>query len=91
MTTAEEFVAQAQHVHVVGDAQVAAHLVLFDVNGGNDDDNLHLVAQMHEHLELAVRFETRQYAAGMVVIEQLAAELHVKFVPEVRNAFLDVF
>ncbi len=88
--TALEFLAEAQYVHIVGDAQVVADLVLLDVDGGDDDDDLHFIAQLHQHLELAVRLETRQHAAGVEIVEQFAAEFHVKFVPEMRNAFFDV-
>ena len=39
-SAAHELVAQTQHVDVVGDAEVAAHLVLLDVDRADDDDNL---------------------------------------------------
>ena len=70
---------------------VIADFVFLDIDSGYDDDDLHLIAQLHEHLELAVRFEARQHAAGVEIVEQLAAEFHIKFVTEMRNAFLDVF
>ena len=86
-----EFVAQAQHVHVVGDAQVIADLVFLNVDGADHDDDLEVVLQLVEHLELAVRLESRQDAAGVVVVEELAAELHVQLVAELGDAVLDVF
>ena len=85
-----ELVPQAQHVHVVGDAQVAADLVLLDVHGADHDDDFKIVLQLVEHLELAVRLEPGEHAAGVVVVKQLAAEFHVQFVAELGDALLDV-
>ena len=68
-----ELVAQAEHVFVVGDAQVGAHLILLDVFGTDDDDYLDAVAQLGKHAQLAVRLEPREYARGMMVVKELAA------------------
>ena len=57
-TAVQEGVPEAEDVHVVGDAQVAPHLVLLDVHGADDDDDLRVVLHLHQHLELAVRLET---------------------------------
>ena len=46
--------------------------------------------ELLEHAQLAVGLETRQDAAGMVVVEQLAAQLQIEFARELRNAFLNV-
>ena len=45
-TTVHEGFAQAEHVHIVGDAEVAAYLVLLDVDGADDDDDFSLVAKL---------------------------------------------
>ena len=87
----QEFIPEAKDVHVIGDAQVLAHLVLLDVNCADDDDNLYVVLELHEHLELTVRLETGEYAAGVKVVEEFAAKLHVQLVAESGDAFLDVF
>ena len=86
-----EHLAQAQHVLVVGDAQVAALLVLLDVRGTDDDDYLRIVLQLREHLQFAVGLEARQDTTGVVVVEKLTAEFKVKFVSELGDALLDVF
>ncbi len=88
---AAKLVAQAQHVVVVGDAKVGTHLVLLDVAGTDGDDNLGVVAQLHQHLQLTIWFKTRQYATGVIVVEQLAAKFKIELVAELRDAFLDVF
>ena len=74
---AHELVAQAEHILVVGDAEVGAHLVLLHVFRVHHDDDLYALAQLSEHAELRVGLEARQYARGVVVVEELSAELHV--------------
>ena len=86
----DEFIPEAQHVHVISDAEVASDLIFLDVYGTDDNDDFGIVFHLKEHLELAVRLKSRQDAAGMVVVKQLPAELHVKFVTELRNPLLDV-
>ena len=43
---AHELVAQAKDIHVIGDAEIAADLVLFNVNGTDDDDDLAVVDEL---------------------------------------------
>ena len=74
---AHELVAQAEHILVVGDAEVGAHLVLLHVFRVHHDDDLYALAQLSEHAELRVGLEAGQYARGVVVVEELSAELHV--------------
>ena len=83
--------AQAQYIFIVGDAEVAAYLVFLNVVGADNHDNFSLVAQLQEHLQLAVRLETGKHATGVVVVKEFAAKLEVKFVSEFGNAFLDAF
>ena len=49
-----EFPDEPENVRVVGDAEVAADLIFFDILCGYDDDDLRLVCQLHEHLELGI-------------------------------------
>ena len=85
-----EGVDEAQHVQVVGDAVVAAHLAAHDVFGADDDDDLGLVLQLQQHLQLGVRLETGQHTGGVVVIEQLAAEFQIQLVVELCDPLADV-
>ena len=87
---AHEFVAQPQHVFVVGDAEVGANFVLFDVFGTDNDDNLDTLAQLGEHSELGVGLEAWQHARGVVVVEEFSAEFHVELAVELGDALLDV-
>ena len=86
-----EHLAQAQHILIVGDADVAAHLVLLNVDGTDDNDDFGIVFQLHQHPQLAVGLETRQHPAGVEIVEKLASKLQIELVPEFRNALFDVF
>ena len=79
---APEGVDQPQHVHVVGDAQVPADLVLLDVPRADDDDDFRLVLHLQQHLHLAVGQKAGQNPGGVVVVEKLASKLHVKLAPK---------
>ena len=77
-----DVVDQAQHLHVVADAQVGAHLGLFNVACADAEDDLGLVAQLVQQPDLAVHIKAGQHPGGMVVVEQLAAELQIQLALE---------
>ena len=87
---AAEQVNQAQHILVIGNAEVTTSLVFLDVVCVDRDDNLDIVGDALEHAELAVRFKTRQHAARMIVIEQLTAKLQIELATKLRDALLNV-
>ena len=89
-TVAAEQVDQAQNVLVIGNAQVTASLVLLDVVRVNGDDDLNVVGYALEHAKLAVRLKTRQHAARVIVVKQLAAKLQIEFAAKLRDALLNM-
>ena len=84
-----EGIDQAQGVLVVSDAQVAADLAGLDIIGVDRDEDLFLVLHFQEHLHLAVRLETRQDAARMVVVEELAAQFQVELAAKLVDPLHD--
>ena len=80
---------QTESVIVVGDAEIAANLVLFDGICTDDNNDFRLVLQLLQHLELDVRGKAGKNPGCVVVIEQLAAEFQIEL-PEMGHAFLDV-
>ena len=89
-TDAAEGVDETEHIHIIGDAEVGADLVLLNVAGRDNDDDFCVVLHLAQHANLAVGREAGQHAARVVVVKQLAAELEVQLAAEVRDALLDV-
>ena len=70
---------QTQHVLVVGYAKVGTLLVLLDVGGTDNDNNLDAVANFLKHAQFAVGHKARKHTAGMMVVEKLAPKFEVQF------------
>ena len=87
---APENIHEPQHVLIVADAQVAPDLLLLDVSGADDHHDLHVVPDGGQHADLAVRLESRQHPGGVVIVEQLAAELDIQLVAELLPPGPDV-
>ena len=85
-----ESVHQTQAVVVVADTEVTAQLVLFNVVRADRDHDLHIVAQLLEHADLAVGLKTGQHTRGMKVVKELAAELQIQFPAEERDALANM-
>ena len=86
-----KLIAQTKHIFVVSDAEVGTDLILFDIIGAHHNDDLDRVAQIAQHAELGVGFETRQNARGMVVIKQFATQFHIELAIKLGNALTNVF
>ena len=84
-----EVVHDAEGVGVVGDAEVGADLLAFDVARIDTDHDVDLVLQALEQFELDVRVEAGQDARGVIVVGELAPEFDVKFVLEPPGAAED--
>ena len=85
-----EGIDQAQHVHIVGDAVVTAHLVGDDVLGADDDDDLGLLLELQKHLQLGIRLKARQHAGRMVVVKQLAAKFQIELIVKLGDTLPDM-
>ena len=53
-----EHITQAQNIFIIGNAKVATHLITLDILRTDDNDNLGIIAQLHEHAQLTVGMET---------------------------------
>ena len=74
---AAESVNEAEHIRVIGNAEIAAHLTLFDIGGVDHDHDFSLLFELKEHINLAVRLESRQHTRGVIVIKQLTTQLQI--------------
>ena len=88
---APEHVNQPDHVPVVGNSQIPPDFVLFYVVGIDDNHHLHLILQLQQHPEFAVRLEARQHPGRVVVIIELAAEFQIQLSSKSGNPLPDVF
>ena len=87
---AAEHIDQPDHVPVIGNAQVTPDLVFLDIVGVDGDDHLHLILQLQQHSQLAVRLKSRKHPGGMVVVIELAAELQIQLAAENGNPLPDM-
>ena len=84
-----QVVDELEGVGVVGDTEVGAHLLAFDVPGVNAQDDVDLVLQLLEEAHLDVGIVARQDPRRVVVVEELAAELQEELVAELPDALED--
>ena len=82
---AAEGVDETEHVGVVGDADIAADLIVLDMLGIDNDNNLGHFLELKEHLQLAVRLESGKNAGSVEIVKKLAAEFKIKLTAEVGN------
>ena len=84
-----ECIDQAQHIQVVGDAQIAPALIFLNIAGADDDDDLRRFLHLQQHFYLAVRRKARQYPGSMVIVKQLAAEFQIQLAAELPDPLPD--
>ena len=84
-----EGVDKAKDVEIIGDTEVAPLLILFDVIGVNDDDNLRLVLKLCKHSDFTVRLEARENTRSVEIIKELAAEFKIELTAEVGYSLFD--
>ena len=89
--TACKRIHKAENVFVIGDPKIATYFILVNVIGADNNNDLRLIRNLHQHAELAVRFKTRKNTGCMVVVKQFAAEFKIKLVAELTDSFTDVF
>ncbi len=80
-----ERVHEPERVHVVGDAEIGAHFVLFDRGGGYHDHDFRLLLEPHKHVDLAVGTEPGQHPGRVVVVKELAAEFQIQLAAEMGD------
>ena len=68
---------QTENVRVIGDPEIAAYFVFFNVYCTYDDDDLSLAAELFEETQFAVGSKTRQHAGGVIVVKKLSSEFQI--------------
>ena len=87
MSQLPEIVDQLEGVGVVGDAEIGADLLSFDVSRIDTEQDIGLVLELPDQAHLYIRIVTGKDAGGMIIIEQLAPEFEVELVVEPFNSF----
>ena len=87
---AAENIDQAQNIIFIGDAKIAADLALFNVRRSDGNDDLHIVLELLEHPDLAVRLKPRQHPGGMIVVKELAAKFQIQLAAELGDPLADL-
>ena len=89
MPHSPQVVDELHGVGVVGDAEVGPHLLALDVAGVDAEQDVGLVLELLEEPHLDVGIEAGQDPGGVVVEEELAAELEVELAGEAAHALED--
>ena len=87
---AAEHIDQPDHIPVIGNAQIAPDFVFLDIIGVDGDHHLHLILQLQQHSQLAVRLEPGQHPGGVVIVIELAAELQIQLPSENSDPLPDM-
>ena len=80
-----------QNVGTVGNAEIGADFVAFQICRADDEDDLRLIFEGQEHFAFGVRLESRQNARGVHIVEQFSAEFEIQLIVELLNAFEYLF
>ena len=85
-----ENINQADHIPVIGDAQILPDFALFNIPGIDGNHHLHLVLHLQQHPQLAVRLKSRKHPGRMKIIIKLTAELQIQLAAEFGNPIPDM-
>ena len=85
-----EDVDQPDHIQIIGNAQIPPDFVFLDIRGVDGNHHLHLLLQVQQHPQLAVRPEAGKHTGCVIVVIQLAAELQIELAAELGNAIPDM-
>ena len=85
-----ELINQAEHVAVIGDAEVTADFVFLNIGCGNCHNNLGLIGKLHQHAQFCVRCKARKNAGCVEIVEQLSTEFQIQLVVKLVDAVADV-
>ena len=81
---------QAEQIGIVGDSQIAAHLILFDILRADYDNDLYLIGQLHQHPQLAVRLKARQNTGRVIIVVELSAEFQIQLIVKLGDTLPDM-
>ena len=86
-----EFGCQTKHIFIIGNPDIAAHLVFDDIFRADDDHQLGKISQLQQHLKLAVRRKAGKHPGCVQIVKQLPPEFQIQLVSELSDPLPDVF
>ena len=81
----------AHDVIAVGNAQIAAHFVFFNIGGVDGNQQFDIFLKLLEHTEFTVWCKTGQYPCGVVIVKEFSAKFQIQLSPELLNPAADLF
>ena len=88
-TVLAQVVDQLEGVGVVGDPEIRPYLAAVDISGIDAENDLGLVGELLQEAHLHIGVEPRQDTRGVVVVQQLAAELQVQLPAHLAHSLAD--
>ena len=85
-----ECVDKAENIHIIGDAEVSSHFVLFDVRRVDRYDDLGVLLELHQHVDLTVGPESRKNTGSVIIVKQFSSELQIELSSEKVYPLKDV-
>ena len=81
----------AQNVGTVGNTEIGADFIAFQVRRADDEDNFRLLLERAQNFALRVADEPGEHAAGVHIVEQLSAEFEVQLIVELFDSLQNLF
>ena len=81
-TVSAEGIDKAEHIEVIGDAEISSDLILFDISGIYSDNYLCVILKLYEHFYLTVGRKSRQNSGRMKIVKKLSAKLNIQLFAE---------
>ena len=81
---------EAEDINVIGDPEIRADLIFFNIRSADDYHNLRLIGELQKHRKLAVRRKARKDARCVIIVKQFASEFQIELIPKLVNPFPDM-
>ena len=73
----QEFIPEAEHIHIIGDAQISPDFIFLNIHGADGDDDFCIIGKLHQHLQLCVRCKTGKHPGSVIIVKKFSTELQV--------------
>ena len=81
---------QTKQIGIIGNPKITAYFIFLNILCADNDHDFHLICQLHQHPQFAVRLKSRKYAGCMIIIIQLSAKFQIQFVVKLLDPLSDM-